>query len=64
MSRSALPRAFIRIMDADPHDDCAGDQFQKFMKVMNRDEGGMLFEVYDDEMVDDFMRGCRKRALI
>ncbi len=51
-------------MDADPHDDCAGDQFQKFMKVMNRDEGGMLFEVYDDEMVDDFMRGCRKRALI
>ena len=61
-SRPALARALIRIMEADPWIASTEASFRAFMKVMNRDGGGILFEVFEDAKVDEFMRRCSVRA--
>jgi hypothetical protein len=62
VSRPVLARALVRIMDSDPWVTSTEASFREFMKVMNRDGGGILFEVHDDTAVDDFMRKCSERA--
>jgi hypothetical protein len=62
VSRPVLARGLIRVMESDPWVTSTEDSFREFMKVMNRDGGGILFEVLGDQRVDDFMRRCSERA--
>lgn len=62
VSRPVLARGLIRVMDSDPWVTSTEDSFREFMKVMNRDGGGILFEVLGDQRVDDFMHRCSERA--
>lgn len=62
VSRPVLAKALIRIMDAEPWVTGSEDNFRELMKVMNRDGGGILFEVSSDEKVDTFMMRCCERA--
>ena len=62
VSRPVLARALIRIMESDPWVTATEASFREFMKVMNRDGGGILFEVFEEHRVDEFMRRCSARA--
>jgi hypothetical protein len=62
VSRPVLARALIRLMDSDTWVTSTEASFRELMKVMNRDGGGVLFEVLPDGEVDSFMRSCSERA--
>jgi hypothetical protein len=62
VSRAVLARALVRLMDSDPWVTSTEASFRELMKVMNRDGGGILFEVLPDSEVDSFMRRCSERA--
>jgi hypothetical protein len=62
VSRPVLAKALIRIMDAEPWVTASEDNFRELMKVMNRDGGGILFEIRSDTEVDTFIMRCCERA--
>lgn len=54
-SRPKLAQGLIRAMSAEAWITAEEENFRTFMKVLNRNGGGILFEVLTDEAVDDFM---------
>lgn len=54
-SRPKLAQGLIRIMIAEPWVTGEEDSFRLFMKVLNRNGGGILFEVWSEAEVDEFM---------
>lgn len=64
--RRHLVRGIIRALDKDPwyKGYTSGVfNFREFMKVVNREGGGILFEVIADSDVDTFMDSCKQRAI-
>lgn len=51
-SREPLARALVRAMRSNPWITSTEDSFRKFMKEMNRDAGGILFEAISDADAD------------
>ena len=51
-SRQPLARAIVRAMRSDPWITSSEDAFREFMKAMNRDAGGVLFEAIPDSDAD------------
>ena len=61
-ARVPLAKAVIRAMKRDPWITSSSIAFREFMKTLNRDGGGILFEVLKDNEVDQFMDQCSARA--
>ncbi len=54
-SRPKLAQGLIRIMIAEPWITSDEASFRHFMKVLNRNGGGILFEVMLDKQIDEFL---------
>jgi hypothetical protein len=61
-ARRPLARALVRAMRRDPWLTAAESNFREFMKVLNREGGGVLFEALPDEVADRMMEQCAKHA--
>lgn len=61
-SRPPLARAVLRAMQRDTWITSSESAFRKFMEVLNRECGGVLFEVLPEAMVDTVMDRIAKRA--
>lgn len=61
-ARGALARAVVRGMRRDPWLLSSEDSFRKFMIVLNRNGGGVLFEAVSDAAADSFVDDCIARA--
>lgn len=57
-SRPPLARAVLRAMRRDPWLLSGEQPFRHFMTSLNRDGGGVLFEVLSEERADQIMDGC------
>jgi len=62
VSRPKLAQGIVRIMEADPWVLSTEASYREFMKVLNRNGGGILFETMDDEEIDDLLRECSALA--
>ena len=54
-SRPKLAQGMIRIMNAEPWITSEEASFRHFMKVLNRNGGGILFEVMSESEIDKFL---------
>lgn len=61
-SRRPLAQAVVRAMRHDPWITSSDPCFRQFMKVLNRDGGGVLFEALDDQEADQVMTRYAARA--
>tara|TARA_R110002126_G_scaffold213048_2_gene359540 strand:+ start:3368 stop:4129 length:762 start_codon:yes stop_codon:yes gene_type:complete len=61
-ARRPLVQAIVRSMRSDPWITSSEDSFREFMKVLNRDGGGVLFEALSDAEADALMDACASRA--
>ena len=61
-SRPPLARAVIRAMRRDQWITSTARAFREFMIVLNRDGGGLLFEMMSDGEADRIMDACAERA--
>jgi hypothetical protein len=61
-ARRPLARGILRAMRRDQWIMSRESHFREFMKVLNRDGGGVLFEALTDEEVDQMMNRCAERA--
>lgn len=61
-ARRPLARAVVRAMRRDPWITSNERAFRQFMIVLNRDGGGLLFEVMSDADADGVMNACADRA--
>jgi len=61
-SRKPLARAIIRAMRTIPWITSSENAFREFMKEMNRDAGGILFEVTPDAKVDSIISRYAENA--
>jgi len=61
-SRRPLARAIIRAMKNDPWILSTEAAFREFMKVLNRDGGGLLFEALSDAEADVVLADCAVKA--
>ncbi|WP_439486119.1 DUF6339 family protein [Blastomonas fulva] len=62
-SRPRLAQGMIRIMIAEPWITSEEANFRHFMKVLNRNGGGMLFEVMSETGVDKFLAATAAMAM-
>jgi hypothetical protein len=62
VSRPKLAQGIIRIMESDPWVLSSERSFREFMKVLNRNGGGLLFEIMDLTEVDALMQECSSNA--
>lgn len=60
--RPTLLRAIIGVLDADPWLTSHETHFREFMKVLNRDGGGLLLESLPSSAVSDLMRRSVERS--
>ena len=58
LSRKPLARAVVRAMRNDPWITSSEKAFREFMKALNRDGGGILFEALEEEETDRFVTNC------
>ncbi len=63
ISRPKLARALIRVMSVEPWVTSDEESFRHFMKVLNRNGGGILFEVMSDREIDHFMASATASAM-
>lgn len=63
VSRPILAQALIRIMAANSWITSVEVHFREFMKVVNRNGGGVLFEVLGADETDRFLEACAAQAL-
>ena len=63
-SRVPLLRNVIQTFESEKWLGESEDNFRIFMKVLNRDGGGILFEAIDDESISMFLGTCVKAARI
>lgn len=61
-TRRPLARAVVRAMRNDPWITSSDRAFREFMKVLNRNGGGVLFEALDEAETDRLMKACVSRA--
>ena len=61
-ARPPLVRAIVRIMRRDPWVTSSENAFREFMKVLNKDGGGIMFEALDIAEADALMDLCSSRA--
>lgn len=62
VARPPLARAVIRAMRRDQWITSSERAFREFMIVLNRDGGGVLFEIMSDADLDGIMDACAERA--
>jgi hypothetical protein len=63
VSRPVLAQALLRIMAAEPWITAVEAHFREFMKVVNRNGGGILFEVLGPSDTDSFLSTCVHQAM-
>lgn len=61
-ARVPIIRALMRVMRSNQWITSTGRAFQKFMVEVNRDAGGVLFEVLPDAVIDSVMLRCAEKA--
>ncbi|SDT42469.1 DUF6339 family protein [Pseudomonas granadensis] len=61
-ARVPIIRALMRVMRSNQWITSTGRAFQKFMIEVNRDAGGVLFEVLPDTVIDSVMLRCAEKA--
>lgn len=61
-SRPPLAQGIVRAMETHQWITDTEANFRDFMKVLNRDGGGILFESLGTGYVDDFLESCAERA--
>jgi len=61
-SRRPLARAVVRAMRREPWITSSEPAFREFMKALNRDGGGILFEALSDEQANELLDTCASRA--
>jgi hypothetical protein len=61
-SRQPLARAIVRTMRINPWITSSEDAFRAFMKEMNRDAGGVLFEAIPDSAADRALSSYAEKA--
>ena len=61
-SRPVLAQAIVRALEQDPWLSAAEEHFRLFMRALNRNGGGILFEVLPAAQVDDVIRACSEQA--
>lgn len=61
-ARVPLMAGIVRALDSEPWLSEAEKNFRKYMKVLNREGGGMLFETWKEAQVDSFMKKCIELA--
>ena len=62
VSRRPLARAVVRAMRNNPWITSSEQAFREFMKALNRDGGGVLFEALDESEADKLIEACASRA--
>ena len=62
-SRRKIAGAILRVMDELPEITATEKCFRDFMKVINRNGGGIVFEALDDSEIDKFVKECCDRIL-
>lgn len=62
VSRRPLARAVVRAMRNDPWITSSERAFREFMKALNRDGGGVLFEALEESEADKLIEACASRA--
>jgi hypothetical protein len=63
VSRPVLAQALLRTMEMEPWITAAEEHFREFMKVVNRNGGGILFEVLDSSETQSFLETCALQAM-
>lgn len=63
VSRPVLAQALVRAMEAEPWITSVEAHFREFMKVVNRNGGGILFEVMKPSETDSFLETCALQAM-
>jgi hypothetical protein len=61
-ARVPLARAVVRAMRSDDWLTSSDEAFRAFMKVLNRNGGGVLFESLSGAAADSFVAQCREQA--
>lgn len=61
-SRRTIAGAILRAMDARPQITATEGRFRAFMKVVNRQGGGIVFEALNDSETDAFVLECCDRV--
>lgn len=61
-SRPELAQAIVRVMEADDWVTEKQHHFRMFMRLLNRNGGGVLFEAWDQTDVDNFVIRSREQA--
>jgi hypothetical protein len=61
-SRPSLAGAVLRAIIRSPVSTATEDAFRRFMKTVNRNGGGMLFEAMSSAELDSFVDGCLPKA--
>ncbi|NCF21214.1 MAG: hypothetical protein GWP63_23575 [Haliea sp.] len=62
VSRPVIGRAILRAIENDPWITQSEVNFRETMKSVNFLGGGVVFELYTKEQIDEFVAQCRKRA--
>ncbi len=62
VSRRPLARAVVRAMRNDPWITSSERAFREFMKALNRNGGGVLFEALEESEADKLIEACASRA--
>jgi hypothetical protein len=62
-ARPSLARAIVRGMRREPDLAKNDSNFRDFMKIVNREGGGILFETWRDPEIDSFISRCVQTAL-
>lgn len=63
VSRPVLAQALLRVMASEPWITSVEAHFREFMKVVNRNGGGILFEVLGPSDTDRFLSTCVRQAM-
>ena len=62
VSRPKLAQGIVRIMEADPWVLSTEASYREFMKVLNRNGGGILFETMENDEIDSLLKECSALA--
>lgn len=63
VSRPVLAQALLQAMEAEPWITSGEIHFREFMKVVNRNGGGILFEVLEPQETQSFIETCVLQAM-
>lgn len=62
-SRPVISRAILRALESDPWITQDEPNFRGLMKAVNFLGGGIVFELWSEQQLDDFIKQCKDRAL-